>query len=311
MTQVEAAACVDGCRFAAQVIFVWGRFPLLSNSTLHGIRTPGDAASRRPPSPSSKRYSFPADWHILGRMPFPLRLVLAACALALLPGSRLVAQASPSGINSIPRSDDYVLQAWDRQGGLPYLDIKDITQTPDGYLWIATYNGLVRFDGAQFTTIPESSGLDPISTSILLTAKDGMLWVGFGHGGLARLCKGRFEVVVPSTSDPNRWIQSLAEDGKGGIWAAFFHGDAIRWQPAGLQSFTLPAGERSYVSNLYSAIDGSLWFSTSEDFGFFENGAFRSFPTTERQYVHLAVARQGGMWALRGQLLSRIGRDGK
>jgi signal transduction histidine kinase/ligand-binding sensor domain-containing protein len=242
-------------------------------------------------------------------MPSPRLIVLAACVLALVPGSRLSAQASsPSGINSIPFSDEYILQSWDRQGGLPYLDLKSITQTSDGYLWIATQNGLIRFDGAQFTTIPESSGLDPISTSVLLTAKDGTLWVGFGQGGLAHWSEGRFQVVVPSTTDPNRWLLSLAEDAEGGIWGALVNGGVIRWQHGKLTWFDLPGGNLPF---LYCATDGSMWFSTSGDFGFFDNGAFRSFPTKDRQYAHLAVARQGGMWALLGQQLARVERDGK
>lgn len=241
----------------------------------------------------------------------PHRIVLAGCVLALVASSRLSAQTSPTGINAIPRSDDYILQAWDREGGLPYLDLQDITQTPDGYLWIATYNGLIRFDGAQFTTIPESSGLDPINTSALLTAKNGTLWVGFGQGGLARLYESKFEVIVPSTSDPNRWIQSLAEDAAGGIWGGFFQGTAIRWQSSKLTNFDIPSAQQSNRTFLYSATDGSIWFSTSGDFGYFDNGAFRSFPIKDRQNVHLAVARQGGMWALLGQQLARIRQDGK
>jgi signal transduction histidine kinase/ligand-binding sensor domain-containing protein len=238
-------------------------------------------------------------------------MVLAACVLALVPDLRVSAQGIPRGIGSIPVSDDYILQSWDRQTGLPYLDLKDITQTPDGYLWIATYNGLIRFDGAQFTVIPGSSGLDPISTTALLTARDGTLWVGFGQGGLARMREGSSEAIVPSTADPDRWIQSLAEGGDGGIWAAVVRGGILRWQHTRLTKFEVPGGQRNNISSLYCTRDGSIWFSTSDDFGYFDNGVFRSFPIKDRQYFHLAVARQGGMWALQGQQLARIGRDGK
>src|SRR5215831_9975884 len=49
-------------------------------------------------------------------------------------------------------SRDYLLDVWDTEDNLPSSIVTDITQTPDGYLWVGTYNGLARFDGVRFVT---------------------------------------------------------------------------------------------------------------------------------------------------------------
>ena len=47
---------------------------------------------------------------------------------------------------------DYLVDDWDTENNLPSSTVTSIAQTPDGYLWIGTYNGLARFDGARFVT---------------------------------------------------------------------------------------------------------------------------------------------------------------
>ena len=45
----------------------------------------------------------------------------------------------------------YGFEVWNVDNGLPENEVRGITQTPDGYLWIATFNGLARFDGVHLT----------------------------------------------------------------------------------------------------------------------------------------------------------------
>src|SRR5208337_5379288 len=48
-------------------------------------------------------------------------------------------------------TDDYSIENWQLEQGLPQISVTSIAQTPDGYLWLGTFNGLVRFDGVRFT----------------------------------------------------------------------------------------------------------------------------------------------------------------
>jgi ligand-binding sensor domain-containing protein len=90
-------------------------------------------------------------------------------------------------IETAPLADNYVLRNWDTEDGLPDNSITSITQTPDGYLWLATSYGLVRFDGIRFTPFLKDTtpGLGSNSVSTVFTARNGTLWVGLGGGEVA------------------------------------------------------------------------------------------------------------------------------
>ena len=54
-------------------------------------------------------------------------------------------------------TDDYSIENWQLEQGLPQISVTSIAQTPDGYLWLGTFNGLVRFDGVRFTVFDEGN----------------------------------------------------------------------------------------------------------------------------------------------------------
>jgi len=109
------------------------------------------------------------------------------CVLALLAGAGL--RAWGSGI-----SVEYLTDVWTADDSLPDSSVTDIAQTPDGYLWIGTYNGLARFDGMRFVTF------DPANTPALAHARvrtlsvddQGTLWINTFDGSMTSLRQGTF-----------------------------------------------------------------------------------------------------------------------
>jgi len=234
---------------------------------------------------------------------------LIACALIFLAGSRLRAQIEPHGLEDIPYADDTILRSWIPQDGLPDVDISGITQMPDGYLWLATFHGLARFDGVRFTSVSESSEPNPIDVSSVLTARDGTLWAMFGEGGLARWWKGQLETVIPSPSSRKRALTSLAEDAEGGIWAGLPQGSAVlRWKAGKIDRFHFENG--SDPISLCSAA-GVIWFSSYKHCGFFNGREFQLQPLGDNACGNLAAARAGGGWTIAGQKLFRFRENGK
>ena len=80
------------------------------------------------------------------------------------------------------RSDlfgQYRFDSWTTDNGLPQNGIREITQTPDGYLWFTTFDGLVRFDGVRFTTFGKSNTKGIINNRFtgVYSDKDGTLYV--------------------------------------------------------------------------------------------------------------------------------------
>jgi ligand-binding sensor domain-containing protein/signal transduction histidine kinase len=78
---------------------------------------------------------------------------------------------------------------WGLEDGLPDLVIQAIAQTPDGYLWLGTPHGLVRFDGFKFVPFANDTApaLREFGVSCILAAKDGTLWIGSVGGGVTHL----------------------------------------------------------------------------------------------------------------------------
>src|SRR5262249_46343141 len=87
----------------------------------------------------------------------------------------------------------YARDEWLRPDRLPARPGQAIAQTPDGYLWLGTPAGLVRFDGVRFTLVPTGPQSDPAyeNVSALCACADGSLWVGTKTDGLRRFRDGK------------------------------------------------------------------------------------------------------------------------
>jgi signal transduction histidine kinase/ligand-binding sensor domain-containing protein len=110
----------------------------------------------------------------------------------------------------------YAHTAWRFQEGVFDASPVSIAQTTDGFLWIGTLNGLVRFDGVHFESWNDRLHELHISSALsLLGSSDGSLWIGTSVG-LAKLHDGKLSAV---TNGDGRY-NSLIEDRKGRIWAA-------------------------------------------------------------------------------------------
>src|SRR5260370_22666368 len=116
-----------------------------------------------------------------------LRAFLVAAAID-------AAAAQPLPKPAPPESVPYSRRIWQSADGLPEDFAQSLAQTPDGYLWIGTSGGLVRFDGIRFTVFnPQTEpAFHDESIYSLLTSADGTLWAGTEGGGLIRYRAGSF-----------------------------------------------------------------------------------------------------------------------
>jgi ligand-binding sensor domain-containing protein len=139
-----------------------------------------------------------------------IRTSTTAAVLALLLASRLASALDPQA-----RITQYRHTAWRVQDGAFDSAPNAITQTTDGYIWIGTDSGLVRFDGVRFerwTPGPDQGVLNTAFVS-LLGASDGTLWIGTDTG-LFSWKNDRLEKHVSGR------IAAILEDHKRRIWVA-------------------------------------------------------------------------------------------
>lgn len=83
---------------------------------------------------------------------------------------------------AFPANCDIAVDSWTTENGLPQNIVSGICQTPDGYLWLATLDGLVRFDGVRFTIHDRSNtpGIKGNRFNSLFCTADGGLWAAAG-----------------------------------------------------------------------------------------------------------------------------------
>ena len=135
----------------------------------------------------------------------------------------------------------YRFDLWTADEGLPQNVIQGIRQTADGYLWLATPNGLVRFDGIRFTVFDKSTSPGIISnrfTSIYLDAK-GDLWFGTDNSGVTRYHHGSFTTYTTAQGLPNNSVGAITGDAAGHVWA-LAHGYIAQWQDGAGRFVKLP-----------------------------------------------------------------------
>ncbi|MEY2598343.1 MAG: hypothetical protein RLZZ142_602 [Verrucomicrobiota bacterium] len=207
---------------------------------------------------------------------------------------------------------------------LPNTKIYSITQTPEGYLWMATSTGLARFDGHQITTFSpnDTPGLESNQVAKVFTARDGSLWIGLEKGGVARWRNAAFEVVVPvnHSATPNRWTRSFAQDESGALWFGRgmspapgdpaqpkVSGLAFRWFFGRLERFDANSGlPASQYTRVVSDVTGQVWVESNSECGIFINGRYsRVGPAEGNEGLRIAPAQSGGMWVARHGKLYR------
>jgi C4-dicarboxylate-specific signal transduction histidine kinase/ligand-binding sensor domain-containing protein len=157
----------------------------------------------------------------------------------------------------------YGQESWTIQDGLPSNTVRDITQTADGYLWLATHAGLVRFDGERFKTFNTagSPGMGTDFLTHLLAASDGTLWIG-SPGGLVRLREGSFTTFTRADGLAAEVIEGLTEDSRGVVWIAA-GGEVHRFESDLLTRVERPAEVAgSWIRSIVEGDGGSLWFGT-------------------------------------------------
>jgi len=99
-----------------------------------------------------------------------------------------------SSAANVVESADYLMDLWTSDDELPDTTVTAVTQTPDGYLWIGTYNGLARFDGVRFTNFDPANtpALKHARVNRLFTDARGTLWINTHDGSMTSFRDGVF-----------------------------------------------------------------------------------------------------------------------
>jgi ligand-binding sensor domain-containing protein/class 3 adenylate cyclase len=185
-------------------------------------------------------------------------------------GTVLFAKEQPASLTNTRIGRDITFQRISVEQGLSQPNVYALAQDNTGFIWIATADGLNRYDGSTFKIyrrIPgdKTSISDDFTVSLFVDSK-GTLWVGTRDGGVNRFdaSSGTFthfkHLANNARSLPNNYVRAISEDKQGYIWLGTDDGLAKLNQQTG-ECTTFLAG--ASISALYSDTDGMLWVGTS------------------------------------------------
>ncbi len=141
-------------------------------------------------------------------------------ALLLLVPQAFARQPASYGPRTTPLDRSYHHTVWTTEDGLPQNSINDIVQTRDGYLWLATFGGLIRFDGITFKVFDRANaeGLAGNRITGLYEDRAGVLWIGHEAGAVSRYADGVFTHYTLADGLPVGTVSQFEEDAEGGLW---------------------------------------------------------------------------------------------
>jgi PAS domain S-box-containing protein len=214
------------------------------------------------------------------------RSPILSCLLLAIGGSVSYSAPHPAAhVDPTEALRIYAHDIWQVENGLPQDAVQTITQTTDGYIWLGTEEGLVRFDGARFTVFNRKNtpALKESYVRVLFPDPDGALWIGGRSSGLTRLLNGQFRNFGIKDGLLPGEVTAIARDSRGILWVGTNAGlsrlQGERFAAYGNGSHPLTAS----VTALLVDRRGEIWVGTEE------NGLLRIGAGGERRYT----AKQG------------------
>ena len=187
------------------------------------------------------------------------------------------------GVEPSTYISQYRHTSWTMRDGLLRGLPNAITQTKDGYIWMGTAAGLLRFDGVRLVLWepPTDSQLPSPNITALLAARDGSLWIGTAEG----LSHWTHRSLVTYLKEPGL-ISSISEDRFGTIWVTRSHvsqsagGALCQVSDSKSQCYKVP--DESLIGNCCTALvedsSGSLWVGTDTGLLRWRDGSLSTYP---------------------------------
>ncbi len=205
----------------------------------------------------------------------------------------------------------YRLDTW--KDDLPQTSVIAILQASDGFLWLGTYDGLVRFDGVRFEPFDDRNvpALRSRRIRALCEDREGTLWIGTQGGGLTRFRDGAFTTLTRADGLPGDGIEALLAAPDGSLWIATSTGLG-RLQGGRTRTYGTRDGLSSEVVRaLALSPDGTLWIGGDGGVDRLDGDRFLSVPLTPGGPPAVTATAVASLAATRdGSLLVGTIRDG-
>jgi signal transduction histidine kinase/ligand-binding sensor domain-containing protein len=238
------------------------------------------------------------------------KISLVAGAIAIfaidfsLPAAPVVREshAGPLVRDETDRSSGFLVNIWRTSDGLPANEIEDLKQTPDGYLWMGTVQGLVRFDGVRFQTFFNTPTGPRYGTRIgpLEIDSRGLLWFVPDEVGVFRRDPSAFTETLTNGVLRNRAV-NLCSDGKTNMMWVDLNGRLGEFsieKPDDAQP--IKGGGSTAASRWVRDFEGKMWLANLRNLKMYQKGKWRNIDTSgSSSSMAVAPRRAGGLWIAR------------
>jgi len=199
----------------------------------------------------------------------------------------------------------YIHEVWGIEQNLPQNTIETIIQTKEGYLWLGTQEGLVRFDGLKFTVFDKSKVEQLFHNKIMALCqdRDENIWIGTYGGGVTvyNLKKGTFRSFTEQEGLSDNLVLCIFEDREGNIWIGTDGGGLSLFTGGKFTVYNANKGlSHNRVTSINQDNEGVMWFGTENGLNRFKDNKFSVF-TTSRGLSHNKINtifsdKRGNLW---------------
>jgi signal transduction histidine kinase/ligand-binding sensor domain-containing protein len=213
-------------------------------------------------------------------------------AILMLAASSLPAAAAPG----------FEFDIWQTEQGLEQNPVTSVVQTSDGYLWVGTYTGLLRYDGVRVVVFDSGNTPDLHNSRVtsLFEDRHHTLWIGHESGELTRLSGGEFR-AERIANWPGGTVEAINADENGDLWLLTNAGSLVRLRDG--KSADPPGGPSlSRKVNLCCDGTGKLWLSANGQVARLIGDRLVPFwfdSTNHADFLQsITAARDGGVWVM-------------
>ncbi len=195
-------------------------------------------------------------------------------------------------------NSEFMLSVWQAGEGLPVNVIEELQETPDGYLWLGTRQGLIRFDGLRFQsffTTPTGHRFGARVGPLAVDAQ-GRLWVAPDQVGLLRRDANGFTEVLTNGTILGGRAESLCSDGENHLLWVDANGGMGRVSTEAPNLAERVAGSRSPTWRWVRDFKGKMWLVGPRGIRLYEGGKWRVLERAGGPTLVAAPRRQGGLW---------------
>ena len=192
------------------------------------------------------------------------RRLLLCLALALLSLFQAVPPAFGENredihiaVDPIGHNEGYSAVLYDNTNGLPTSEANAIAETEEGFIWIGSYSGLIRYDGNTFERIDSTSGVASV-VSLFVDSRN-RLWIGTNDSGAAVMDRGEFRMWGKADGLKSASVRAITEDEKGQIYIATTQGIAVIDAEMNLRMLDDPRISEANIRDLRVGSDGLIY----------------------------------------------------